>query len=216
MQFNNNNDFNSTPNTADVEKTKKPVDPTEIERSPHPVWEVIKFFLLATIIVVPIRLFIAQPFIVSGTSMEPTFSTSQYLIVDEISYRLHEPKRGDVIILKYPRNPSKFFIKRIIGLPGETLTIKDGVVLITKPGNAVPLTLDEPYLAEANKKLDDNMTVELTDTEYFVMGDNRKASLDSRTWGTLQERFIVGQAFLRLYPFTKAATYPGQGDFYSE
>lgn len=182
----------------------------------HPIWEVIKFFLLATLIVAPIRVFIAQPFIVSGASMDPTFESKQYLIVDQLSYRFEEPERGDVIILKYPKNPSKYFIKRVIGLPGETVTIKNGEVLITKPGNDVPLTLNEPYIDASHLKMDENMVEELTETEYFVMGDNRSQSLDSRTWGPLQERFIVGQAFLRLFPFTEISYLPGQDDFYGE
>jgi signal peptidase I len=194
-----------------------PTDAAPNNQKPvHPVWEVIKFFLLATLIVAPIRMFIAQPFIVSGASMDPTFKSKQYLIVDQLSYRFEEPERGDVIVLKYPKNPSKYFIKRIIGMPGETVTIKDGEVLITKPDNEVPLTLNEPYVVSHNMKSDDNMTVDLHGTEYFVMGDNRSASLDSRSWGPLQERFIVGKALLRLFPIDTAALNPGQDDFYAE
>ena len=86
--------------------------------------EIIKFALLAVIIVLPIRFFIAQPFIVSGASMDPTFADKQYLIVDQISYRFDGPKRGDVIIFRYPLNTKKFFIKRIVGLPSKTIKIK--------------------------------------------------------------------------------------------
>src|SRR3989344_5716676 len=88
------------------------------------VWDLLKFAALATIIVLPIRAYVAQPFVVSGRSMVPTFQNGQYLIVDEISYRFHSPQRGDVIIFKYPKDPTKYFIKRVIGLPGETVEIK--------------------------------------------------------------------------------------------
>src|SRR3990167_9889845 len=97
--------------------------------------DTIKFIVLALIIVTPIRMFIAQPFIVNGSSMDPTFATGQYLIVDEISYRFNEPKRGDVIVLRYPRDPKKFFINRIVGLPGDTVEIQEGVVTIKDSKN---------------------------------------------------------------------------------
>ncbi len=178
------------------------------------VWEIIKFFVLALIIVAPIRFFIAQPFIVQGASMDPTFATGQYLIIDEISYRFEEPKRGDVIVLRYPKDPSKFFIKRIVGLPGETLTIKNGNVSVTGKNTEVPLIIEEPYVIHTKTGHTDDEVIELNDTksnrEYYVMGDNRAASLDSRSWGTLPERLIVGRAAVRLFPFSKINLFPGQ------
>src|SRR3989338_3132721 len=92
--------------------------------------EVAKFVFLALIIVVPVRVYVAQPYIVSGTSMIPTFENGDYLIVDQLSYRLHEPERGDVVVFRYPNDPSKFFIKRIIALPNETLEIESGNITI--------------------------------------------------------------------------------------
>jgi len=170
------------------------------------VWEVVKFFFIAAIIVLPIRIFIAQPFIVSGHSMDPTFANGQYLIVDQLSYHLGSPERGDVVILRYPLNPSTFFIKRIIGLPNETVTIKDGVVSITSKTNELGFTLDEPYIELAKTE---NHTKVLGDDEYFVMGDNRAASSDSRVWGAAPEDLIIGKAFLRLLPVSQAAVLPG-------
>lgn len=180
------------------------------------VWEVVKFFLLALIIVAPIRFFVAQPFIVQGKSMDPTFETGQYLIIDELSYNFEKPERGDVIVLRYPKDTSKYFIKRVIGLPGETLTISGGTVTITtKKGEAV--VLEEPYVTFEKTNSTDNETIELKDykesdanDEYFVMGDNRSASLDSRVWGTLPERLIVGRAYVRLFPFNAIDYLPGQ------
>lgn len=171
----------------------------------HFVKDLIIFAVLAVVIVIPIRIFIAQPFIVSGESMVPTFESGEYLIVDQLSYRLHSPERGDVIIFKYPNNPSRYFIKRVIGLPGETVEIVNDVVHITSGDTKI--ILDEPYIT---LQRDSNMTMALADDEYFVMGDNRLASLDSREWGPLQEDFITGRALVRLLPFERIDLLPGK------
>ncbi len=170
------------------------------------VWEIIKFFALAAIIVLPIRAFIAQPFIVSGGSMDPTFATGQYIIVDELSYRLEKPQRGDVVILRYPRDPSRFFIKRIIGMPNETIEIVDGIVTIKNEANPTGFQLDEPYV---EFKKYDSITQKLGNEEYFVMGDNRAKSSDSRMWGSVPEKLVIGKAFLRLLPIASADILPG-------
>src|SRR6185295_12680549 len=107
--------------------------------------ELLKFALVALLIVVPVRFFIAQPFIVSGASMDPTFKTGQYLIVDELTYRLEQPRRGQVIIFRYPKDPTQYFIKRIVGLPGETLSIESGNVYLESAGKG-RVKLDEPYI----------------------------------------------------------------------
>lgn len=176
------------------------------------IWEIIKFSILAAIIVVPIRMFIAQPFIVDGRSMEPTFSTGQYLIVDEISYKFENPKRGDIIIFKYPKNESKYFIKRLIGIPGDTIDIKNGVVTIKTKNNPAGFKLKEPYV---KLKKDDTMTRELGNNEYFVMGDNRAESFDSRAWGDVPRKLIVGRALIRLFPVSKASLMPGKYKYIS-
>jgi signal peptidase I len=167
--------------------------------------ELLTFAVVALVIVVPIRLFIAQPFIVSGESMYPTFDTGQYLIVDQLSYRFNEPARGDVIIFRYPNNPSTFFIKRVIGLPGETLNIEGNTTTVTDTaGNKTTLT--EPYVQMPRESI---LTTTLADDEYFVMGDNRLASLDSRTWGPLKRDHIIGRAYVRLLPFDTLDFLPG-------
>ncbi len=153
-----------------------------------------------------VRTFIAQPFVVNGASMEPTFHTNEYLIVDQLSYELGTPKRGEVIIFKYPLIPSRYFIKRVIGLPGETIKISGSKVEIKKTDLDEFFTLDEPYI-EFEKESFVEMT--LAQDEYFVMGDNRMASLDSRSWGPLKESFIVGKAFIRLFPPSKVDFLPG-------
>lgn len=169
-------------------------------------WEIIRFAVIAFLIVIPIRLFVAQPFVVSGSSMVPTFQDGQYLIVDEISYRLGEPKRDDVIIFRNPKNQKVFFIKRIIGLPNETVDLVDRDVIITNKEHPNGFTLDQPFIKSVASN---NMHFELGDDEYFVMGDNRGASSDSRYWGPVPRKLIVGKAFLRLLPVNQISFMPG-------
>ncbi|MBP6924033.1 MAG: signal peptidase I [Candidatus Pacebacteria bacterium] len=186
------------------------VDETVIENGEHPLTEIIRFSIIALLIVIPIRMFVAQPFIVSGASMETTFHSGEYLIVDQVSYHLHGPARGDVIIFRYPRDPSKFFIKRVIGVPGDTILIKDGIVTISNEANPEGFTLEEPYAETMPPAA--KMTETLGDREYFVMGDNRDESSDSRVWGVLQEERIIGRAWIRLFPPTVIDYLPGAAD----
>ena len=168
--------------------------------------ELARFAIIAIIIVLPIRMFIAQPFIVSGSSMFPTFIDGEYLIVDEISYRLNDPQRDDVIVFRYPNDTKKFFIKRIIGLPNETVDIKGSAITITNSANPKGFVLNEPYV----KNTSENVThFELKGDEYFVMGDNRNASSDSRSWGPLPRNLMIGKAFLRLFPLSRIDAFPG-------
>ncbi len=178
------------------------------EKKEHFFKDLIKFGILAFIVVLPIRFFVAQPFIVSGASMDPTFETGEYLIVDQLSYRIGEPERGQVVIFKYPKDPSKYFIKRIIGLPGESVEINGTTVTIKNKTYPNGFTLDEPYISEVNEK-EDNIKVTLKDTDYFVMGDNRRQSSDSRVWGTLPRNLIIGTPLIRLFPFQKISVHPG-------
>lgn len=186
-----------------------PATPTPVVVSQKPqksfLRELIEFILIATIIVVPFRIFIAQPYIVNGASMDPTFKTGQYLIVDQLSYHFEKPKRGSVIIFKYPLDTSFYFIKRVIGLPGETVTIKNGDVTITEPdGTTFPL--HEDYITMPKSE---NFTTTLVGGDYFVMGDNRLGSADSRIWGPVPEADIVGRPILRLFPLSTFSVYPG-------
>lgn len=172
--------------------------------------ELLKFVVVAAVIVLPVRLFVAQPFIVSGESMYPTFKNGEYLIVDELSYRFSQPQRGDVVIFRYPRDPSEFFIKRIIGLPGETVTISGGVVSITKTdGSTVALT--EPYVKNLGNGRD--AVYEVSAGNYFVMGDNRPESSDSRIWGLMPVDNLIGRAIVRLLPVQQAGLFPGENTY---
>ncbi len=170
------------------------------------IWETIKYAMIAAVIILPIRTFIAQPFVVSGNSMYPTFHNGEYLIVNELAKYQGNYERGDVVILRYPNDPSKYFIKRVIGLPGETVTIQGGVVSITSDTQKTPVVLAEPYVQ--NAKIDSSSRT-LDKDEFFVMGDNRSQSSDSRIWGPVPRRLMDGKAYLRLYPFTSAAFHPG-------
>ena len=169
-------------------------------------WELVRFALVALLIVIPVRVLIAEPFVVSGSSMVPTFEDKNYLIIDKISYKINDPKRNDVIVFRYPNDQTKFFIKRIIGLPLETVDIKNSTVTITSNEYLNGFTLDEPYV----KNTANNTThLELKKDEYFVMGDNRNASSDSRIWGAVKKELITGRAFLRLLPINKVNLLPG-------
>ena len=170
--------------------------------------EIVRFIVIAAIVVTGVRAYIAQPFIVNGASMDPTFDSGQYLIVDQLSYHFEEPKRGQVIIFKYPKDPKTFFIKRVIALPGETIHIDKGIVTVFNDENPDGLKLDEPYVAQTHQ-IKDNFKVTLGSTQYFVMGDNRAESSDSRLWGPLDRSFIIGRPILRLFPPTEASVFPG-------
>lgn len=164
------------------------------------IFEIFKIVIIALAIVIPIRYFLFQPFFVRGQSMEPNFENGDYLIIDELSYRFSDPKRGDVVVFKYPNNPSQRYIKRIIGLSGETIEIKDNKVIIySQQGSQI---LDETDYLSSNTQTPGEVRVSLDRGEFFVLGDNRPVSSDSRRWGALKRENIVGKVFIRAWPFT--------------
>lgn len=169
--------------------------------------EFIRFAAIVIAIVFVVRTFIAQPFIVSGTSMVPTFANKDYLIIDELSYRFSEPQRGDVIVFRPPYDKTVFLIKRIIGVAGDTIHVKNGTVTLTNAQHPDGIILTEDYITA--DPLSAESTTVVTEGNYFVMGDNRPASYDSRRWGLLPENLIVGRAFLRLFPVSNIAVFPG-------
>jgi len=168
------------------------------------VWEVSKIVIIAMLIVVPIRYFVFQPFFVKGQSMEPNFHDGDYLIIDEFSYHFRDPLRGEVVVFKYPNNPSQRYIKRIIGLPGETVQIRDGKVQIYDE-RGIPQILDEGAYLFNSGETQGNIEIRLDSNEYFVMGDNRLFSSDSRRWGALPEENIIGRVLIRAWPLTALA-----------
>ncbi|MGC9603174.1 MAG: signal peptidase I [Minisyncoccia bacterium] len=167
------------------------------------VFEVVETIIIAVAAVFIVRSFIAQPFLVSGSSMEPGFSNGNYLLVDELTYHFRNPERGEVVVFKYPKDPSSYFIKRIIGLPGETVEVNNGQVEIMSGGS--PQILREPYILQKMDVAD--FTKKLGPDEYFVMGDNRNFSFDSRSWGPLPKDDLVGVVRFRLWPVSEAMAF---------
>jgi signal peptidase I len=190
---------------SEVVIEKKPEVKTK-EKKAQSGWELLRFGVIALVAVFLVRTFIVQPFIVSGSSMFPTFQNGQYLIVDEISYKLEAPKRDDVIVFRYPDDTTKFFIKRIIGLPGETVDIKGNDVYITNAEHPTGFKLDEPFVENT---ANNSMHFVLTNNQYFVMGDNRPNSSDSRYWGPVPKNLLIGRVFLRLWPVNGIGVLPG-------
>ena len=174
------------------------------------VWEITKMVVISLAIIIPVRYFLIQPFYVKGASMEPNFHDHEYLIIDEISYRFNEPQRGDIIVFRYPFNPQEFFIKRLIGLPGETVQLRDGHVYVTNTEHPEGWQLPETYL-DVNLQTNgfDQSSVELSADQYFVLGDNRYASKDSRSFGPVAKNFIIGRVVFRGWPFSKIQLFEG-------
>ena len=173
----------------------------------------LKILLIALAIVIPIRMLLFQPFMVRGASMEPNYHSSDYLIIDELSYRLRDPQRGEVIVFQYPLNPSYRYIKRIIGLPNETIEIKEGEVYISRANGEANKIDESLYLSSKTIeewKSTNYAPLTLKANEYFVMGDNRNNSSDSRVWGVLPSKNITGRVLLRLSPYEVLVNTLGQ------
>lgn len=175
--------------------------------------EIIKVVIASAIIVIPIRYYLIQPFFVSGASMVPQFHNGEYLIIDEFSYRNNAPQRGDVIVFRYPKDLSQFYIKRIIGLPGETIQIKnEQIVIYDKNKQLYPwgLLLDETGYLNKEGVTKGNIDLALEDNQYFVLGDNRQFSSDSRYWGPVDKKFIIGKVWVRAWPFNSIKIFSEQ------
>lgn len=165
------------------------------------------------ILVKCIQGFLIQPFIVDGGSMLPTYHNQEFLLVDKLSYRLHTPHRGDVMIFKLYENNNnpyegKHLIKRVIGLPTERVVVTNGITTIYNTENPAGFVLEEPYVMY--KDLQKNVDVTLDDHHYFMMGDNRAQSYDSRDWGPLDATNVKGQVLFRVYPFSTMSYEPGR------
>src|SRR5690349_9150323 len=172
------------------------------------VWEVAKIIIIALIIIKPIHAFVLQPFYVKGASMEPNFYNNEYLIIDELSYRFHTPRRGDVIVVHNPILKDEYLIKRIIGLPGEHVVIdEDGVKIASSSTGQLEIINEQAYLPRGLVTTA-SVDVTLGRDEYFVMGDNRPASLDSRSFGPVLRDQIVGRTGFRAWPIYRIRTFP--------
>ncbi len=172
------------------------------------VWELFKVTVISLAIILPVRYYLIQPFYVRGASMEPNFYNHEYLIIDQISFRFREIKRGEVIVFRYPRNPQEYFIKRVIALPDESIEIKEGDVYIYNDKNPQGVLIEEPYLDEKYlSNYSSEERISLSSEEFYVLGDNRSSSMDSRNFGPLNEDFITGRVFLRGLPISRAAFF---------
>lgn len=172
------------------------------------IWEMIKVVIISLAIIVPIRMFVVQPFIVDGASMEPNFHQGEYLVVDEISYRFADIKRGDVIIFHPPKNPQVYYIKRVIALPGEAIEFKQGKIIIYNDQHPDGSTLDESnYLIGAGSIITEKPKFTLIDNQYYVVGDNRSNSLDSRSFGPIDDSEVRGKVLLRALPLERFSLF---------
>ncbi len=169
----------------------------------YAIWEIVEVAIIAIVAVLIIRNFLVQPFLVNGASMEPNFHNSDYLLVDQISYRFKEPQRGEVVVFKYPGDEKYYYIKRIIGLPGEEVEIRDGKVFVFNKDFPNGLILNESYLSNNAITSGKNERIKIENGKFFVLGDNRNFSFDSRNWGLLDKKEIVGVTRLRLWPLNQ-------------
>lgn len=171
--------------------------------------ELVKAVLISLIIILPIRYYVVQPFYVKGASMEPSFLDHEYLLIDEISYRFEAPKRGDVVVFRYPKDPRQFFIKRIVGLAGETVRLVEGRITIINGQYPEGFALVEPYLANGIAMVGE-ATWQIPPDSYFLLGDNRSASLDSRVFGFVSDSLITGRVWLRAWPLDRWTIFPSR------
>lgn len=187
------------------------------------ILELIKVFIFALIIVVPIHTFVFKPFFVQGASMEPNFEDGEYLIVNELGYKktpigllgkewfsvnsFQKVERGMVIVFRYPKNPSQFFIKRVVGLPGEKVEIAGNQIKIYNSDYPQGFVLDEKQYLSGSIKTNGTEVINLKDNEYFVLGDNRTASSDSRVWGAVPADDIIGKVWVRAWPFNRLSVF---------
>lgn len=176
------------------------------------VWETIKVVILSLAIIIPVRYFLIQPFFVNGQSMEPNFEDKDYIIVNRLDYRLNKPKRGDVIVFLYPKDFERgvrtYFIKRVVGLPNETVQVKNDTVTIYNDAYPEGFILDETGYLPAYQETKGDVRMKLDPDEYFVLGDNRLHSSDSRVWGPLHGSLLSGRAAVRLWPLDEVAKIP--------
>ncbi|EKD23852.1 MAG: hypothetical protein ACD_81C00165G0003 [uncultured bacterium] len=168
--------------------------------------EIIEIVLVAVLVVFGVRTFLVQPFLVSGASMEPNFHGGDYILINELSYRFREPERGEVVVFRYPGDEKTFFIKRVMGLPGERIVVTDGELYVYSEENAEGKLITEGYLPRDLRTVGEK-DITLATGEYFVMGDNRDASFDSRQWGALKRDEIIGSVWVRLWPLNKVMAF---------
>lgn len=168
----------------------------QMTKKKSPLMELLESLAIAVLLAVVIRMFILQPFFIPSGSMEPTLQIGDRIIVSKISYHFYEPERGDIVVFKYPLDPKRDFVKRLVGKSGETVAIRNSKLYIN--GQQVP----ENYLP-AGLKFNDFGPVKVPDGHYLMLGDNRNNSDDSRVWGPLPGDLVVGKAVLVYWPLNR-------------
>ena len=158
----------------------------------------LKDVLLAVVIAFLMVVFLYQPVKVEGTSMQPELLDQERIFVNKFVYHFEEIHRGDIVVFWYPKDPSKSFIKRVVGVPGDLVAIRDGQVYINGE------LLQERYVPRGYQDFDSYPPTRVKDGHYYVLGDHRNASNDSRSWGLVPRRFIYGKAVFRYWPVEKA------------
>lgn len=202
---------------TETEIGKKNSKNLKMKKALKTVWDFLSDMIFSAVtvigVVILIRFIIISPFEVSGGSMLDTLHDEDYIIVDKLSYRFSEPERGDIVVLVPPINTDTYYIKRIVGLPGEKIEFSNGQVLIHNAEFPAGFKLKEEYLSEKNKDSylpnHESRSIQIPKNHYFVMGDNRGGSNDSRQWGTLHERNIEGRAWLLVLPFSRTSVISG-------
>ena len=157
----------------------------------------LKDILLAVVIAFLMVVFLYQPVKVEGTSMQPELLDQERIFVNKFVYHFEEIHRGDIVVFWYPKDPSKSFIKRVVGVPGDLVAIRDGHVYINGE------LLQERYVPRGYQDFDSYPPTRVRDGHYYVLGDHRNASNDSRSWGLVPRRFIYGKAVFRYWPVEK-------------
>lgn len=208
----------------DIDSNSEQLNNFEVENNPakdflYFVFDLLKTGIIVFVIAFSLRYFAVQPFIVDGESMMPNYVNNEYILAEKISYIAKEPHRGDVTVFRYPGNPNVSYIKRIIGLPGETVKIENDKITIFNSKNPEGVVLKEDYIPAENITLATGTTngafeEKIGPNEFFVLGDNRQHSSDSREWGLLPRSNIIGRAWLTLMPANKFGIntrvgYPG-------
>ena len=194
--------------------------PYKLSPTRAPLWRatgqfllvIVKIILISLAIILPVRYFLIQPFYVNGESMFPNYEDNDYLIINEVSFKVFKnaPVRGEVVVFRYPQDPSKFFIKRVVGLPGETVEIANGHVKIYNADFQNGIVLDESVYLEDSVKTKTpkgDIKITLAEDEFYVLGDNRPESFDSRIFGPIHYDDIVGKTWLRGLPFERAGVF---------
>lgn len=201
-----------------MEKEKKNTDTELLNKLPVNstdnffdfVVDLVKTTVYIVALALLLRYFVVQPYLVEGESMMPNFHNHEYLLAEKLSYEFGDPRRGDVVVFKYPRNPSVSYIKRVVGLPGETVKIQSNQIIVINSQNPEGKVLEEDYIPSSIKTStydSQGMEKELKDNEYFVLGDNREHSSDSREWGVLPKTNIQGRAWVTLFPIDRASLH---------